>query len=61
MVTTEGAGPYHTYHTYEYTYLEAVEVLDAVHELVEERAGLPLRQPLLADDQVEELAALGSR
>ena len=42
-------------------YLEAVEVLDAVHELVEERAGLPLRQPLLADDQVEELAALGSR
>lgn len=37
-------------------YLEAVEVVDAVHELVEERAGLQLRQPLLPHDQVEQLA-----
>jgi hypothetical protein len=38
------------------THLEAVQVGHAVHELLEEGAGLELRQPLLPDDQVEELA-----
>lgn len=42
-------------------HLEAVEVLDAVHELVEKRAGLALGNPLLADNQVEELAAVLNR